>query len=142
MHFYETSTVIDAGTEEVWAVLTKAESYPDWDSGITQVEGHIGAGETITVHSEADPGRAFPVKVSEIEPGCCMTWTGGMPMGMFTGVRTFTLKPEGDTTRFTMREEYHGPMVSVIWRSMPDLQPSFDTFAAGLKAEVEAGRSA
>ena len=38
-----------------------------------------------------------------------------------------------------MREEYSGPMVPLIWRSMPDLQPSFDKFARGLKARVERG---
>jgi hypothetical protein len=37
-----------------------------------------------------------------------------------------------------MREEYSGPMLPLIWRSMPDLQPSFDKFAAGLKARAEA----
>lgn len=36
-----------------------------------------------------------------------------------------------------MREEYTGPLVSLIWRSMPDLQPSFDQFAHGLKQHVE-----
>jgi hypothetical protein len=36
-----------------------------------------------------------------------------------------------------MREEYTGPLLPLIWRSMPDLQPSFDTFAAGLKAKAE-----
>jgi hypothetical protein len=38
-----------------------------------------------------------------------------------------------------MREEYSGPMLGLIWRSMPDLQPSFDQFAAGLKKRVESG---
>jgi hypothetical protein len=76
--------------------------------------------------------------VGDFEAEKSMTWTGGMPLGLFTGVRTFTLEPaDGDCTRFSMREEYHGPMVPVIWRSMPDLQPSFDQFAAGLKERSE-----
>jgi hypothetical protein len=36
-----------------------------------------------------------------------------------------------------MREEYHGPLTSAMWRSMPDLQPSFEQFADGLKARAE-----
>jgi len=141
MHFYETSTLIHADPQTIWDILTKAEEYPNWDSGIDAVEGHIAPGETITVHAAVNPGRSFPVKVSDVEPACCMTWTGGMPMGMFTGTRTFKLAAEGDATRFTMREEYHGPMVALIWRSMPDLQPSFDTFAAGLKAQAESAKA-
>jgi hypothetical protein len=36
-----------------------------------------------------------------------------------------------------MREEYTGPMLPLIWRSIPDLQPSFEQFARGLKARAE-----
>jgi hypothetical protein len=105
------------------------------------VEGTIAPGETIKVRSEANPGRAFPVKVTDFAPGERMTWTGGMPLGLFRGVRTFTLTPEGDgTTRFAMREEYTGPLLGLIWRSMPDLGPSFAQFARGLKARAESGR--
>jgi hypothetical protein len=64
-----------------------------------------------------------------------MTWEGGMPVGLFKGVRTFTLSPQADgATRFTMREEYTGPFLPLIWRSMPDLGPSFQQFATGLKS--------
>jgi hypothetical protein len=39
-----------------------------------------------------------------------------------------------------MREEYTGPLLALIWRSMPDLRPSFEQFAVGLKARAEEGR--
>jgi hypothetical protein len=101
--------------------------------------GDDRAGERIKVVSEANPGRAFPVTVTELVPEQRMTWTGGMPLGLFRGVRTFRLAPEGDgTTRFTMREEYSGPLLALVWRSMPDLGPSFEQFARGLKARAEA----
>lgn len=137
MHSYEASQTICAPVSKVWAVLTDAANYPTWDSGVDAVEGTVAPGETLTVHASVSPGRAFPVKVSDFVAESTMTWTGGMPLGLFTGVRTFTLEPDADCTRFTMREEYHGPMVAVIWTSMPDLQPSFDQFAAGLKERAE-----
>ena len=102
------------------------------------VEGRIAPGEKIKVVSEANPGRAFPVKVTGFEPGRSMVWSGGMPLGLFKGVRTFTLTPENGATRFEMREEYTGPLLPMIWRSMPDLGPSFAQFARGLKARAEA----
>jgi hypothetical protein len=53
-------------------------------------------------------------------------------------VRTFTLSPEDNgTTRFQVREEYTGPMLPLLWRSMPDLGPSFTQFATGLKQRAE-----
>jgi hypothetical protein len=37
-----------------------------------------------------------------------------------------------------MREEFSGLMAPLITRSIPDLQPAFDQFAADLKARAEA----
>ncbi len=111
MRSYESSATIDASPDAIWAVLTDAPEYAVWDSGVERVEGTIAPGETIKVHSEANPGRAFPVKVTEYRAGERMTWSGGMPLGLFKGVRTFTLTPEGaGPTRFHMREEYSGPL--------------------------------
>jgi hypothetical protein len=139
MKSYEAKSVIDAPPEQVWAVLVDAAGYPSWDSGVDKVDGRIAAGEKITVHAAVNPGRAFPVKVTEFRSGQRMTWTGGMPLGLFKGVRTFTLTPRGNATEFTVREEYTGPLLPLIWRSMPDLAPSFDRFARGLKQRVESG---
>jgi hypothetical protein len=137
MKHHEATSLIDARPEAIWAILTDASSYPDWDSGVVRVEGRIAPQEKIKVVSEANPDRAFPVKVTEFSPAERMTWSGGMPLGLFKGVRTFTLMPEDGATRFVMREEYTGPMLPLIWRSMPDLQPSFEKFASGLKARAE-----
>jgi hypothetical protein len=137
MKSYDAAATIDAPPEKIWAVLTDAPAYPQWDSGVQKVEGTIAPGEKIKVVSEANPGRAFPVKVTGFEQPRSMTWSGGMPLGLFKGVRTFTLTPDGDSTRFTMREEYTGPLLGMIWRSMPDLGPSFEQFARGLKARAE-----
>lgn len=139
MKSYDAEATIEAPPETVWAILTDAPAYADWDSGVQRVEGTIAPGEKIKVVSEANPGRAFPVKVTAFEPARAMTWSGGMPLGLFKGVRTFSLTPNGATTRFTMREEYSGPMLGLIWRSMPDLGPSFEQFARGLKQRAERG---
>ena len=110
MRAFEAATTIAAGPAAVWQILTDGPGYTAWDSGVVRVEGRIGPGEAITVVSEVDPGRTFPLKVTEFVPAERMVWTGGMPLGLFTGVRTFVLAPAGDgATRFTMREEYRGP---------------------------------
>jgi hypothetical protein len=139
MRSYEATATIDAPPERVWPILADAASYPDWDSGVKAVEGRAAPGEKLKVTSQANPGRAFPVEVTAFEPGRGMTWTGGLPLGLFKGVRTFALEPAGGGTRFTLREAYSGPLLPLIWRTMPDLQPSFDQFARGLKARAERG---
>ena len=140
MKSYEVTETIAAGPDEVWAVLGDVARYPDWDSGVERVEGRLAVGEKLKVFSELDPGRGYPVKVTELSPGRGMTWRGGMPLGLFKGVRTYRLEPADDgSTRFQRREQFTGPMLPLIWRSMPDFQPSFDKFARGLKARVEGG---
>jgi hypothetical protein len=142
MRSYEASSTIAAPPEAAWAILTDAPAYSDWDSGVVRLEGRFAPGEKLKVTSEVDPKRAYAVKVTRFEPGRAMAWTGGMPLGLMKGVRTFSLAPQGDGTRFDLREEFSGPMLPLIWRSMPDMQPSFEKFASGLKerAEAAAGR--
>ena len=137
MRHYASSATIDAPPEAVWAALVDGARYPDWDSGVVRVEGTIAPGASLKVVSSANPGRAFPVTVTVFEPARRMVWAGGMPLGLFRGVRTFTLTPEGGHTTLSVREEYSGPLLSFIWRSMPDLQPSFDQFTRGIKQRVE-----
>jgi hypothetical protein len=140
MRSYESSAEIAASPDAIWGILVDGPRYAYWENGVVRVEGTIAPGNKITVVSAANPKRAFPVEVTAFEPGRRMVWSGGMPLGLFRGVRTYSLTPGADgTTRFHVREEYTGPMLPLIWRSMPDLQPSFDEFAAGLKRRAEAG---
>ena len=137
MRSYEASSLIDATPEKVWSVLTDAAAWPDWDSGVTKVDGRLALGEKIAVTVEANPGRSFPVKVTQLSAPARMVFVGGMPAGLFTGTRTYTLAQDGNATRFTMREEYTGLMAGMFFRSIPDLGPSFRQFADGLKHRSE-----
>jgi uncharacterized protein YndB with AHSA1/START domain len=137
MRSYEASSLIQATPERVWSVLTDAAAWTSWDSGVTKVDGRVALGEKLTVAVEANPGRSFPVKVVQLSAPERMVFLGGMPLGLFTGERTYTLVPEGTGTRFAMLEEYRGPLAGMIFKSIPDLGPSFQRFADGLKQRVE-----
>jgi uncharacterized protein YndB with AHSA1/START domain len=139
MRYYEATADIAAPPDRVWAVLVDGAGWSSWDSGVTAVEGRIDEGEKVTIRSEVSPGRAFPVTVTGFDAPRRLEFSGGMPLGLFRGVRTYTLTPSAGGTAFRMREEYTGPLLGLIWRSMPDLQPSFDRFAAGLRRRVESG---
>jgi len=138
MKEFSASTTIQAKPEAIWAILTNAAAYPEWDPGNDRIEGRIAAGQKITAYTKASPGRAFPVVVTEFVPGRKMTWSGGMPLGLFKGERTFTLAPQGNgTTAFSLREVFSGPLLPVFGRSLPDLTSAFEQFAAGLKRRAE-----
>ncbi|MCH8294705.1 SRPBCC domain-containing protein [Candidatus Poribacteria bacterium] len=140
MKVYSVTQTIQASRETIWAILTDASSWPDWNTTIDKVEGRIALGEKIKVFTKLTPGRAFPAKITEFLPGKKMTWTGGMPLGLFKGERTYTLTNQSNgAVEFAMREVYTGLMAPLITRSIPDLQPSFDEFAAALKNRAEGG---
>lgn len=142
MKSFASSIVIRATPEAIWALLTHAEGYPAWNSTVEKVVGRIALGEKVTVHAKVAPGRAFPVSVAEFDPPKRMVWSGGMPFGLFTGKRTFTLTPASSSAiTFAMREEFSGLLSPLITRSIPDLQPTFDAFAADLKRRAETTKS-
>ena len=98
----------------------------------------IGTCASPEIRSQAAPGRAFPVKVTRFDPPAHLRFSGGMPLGLFRGVRTSEVSEEADgQVAFRMREEYSGPLLPLVWRSMPDLGPSFQRFARGLKQRAE-----
>jgi len=140
--FYGASSTISAKSDAIWAILTDGAHYPSWDSGVDKFEGRIRLGETVKIYVKINPGRAFPIKVTEFVPEQRIVMSSGMPLGLFKGVRTFTLSPEANgATKFNMREEYTGPLLPMIWRSIPDLGPSFSQFANGLKQRAETRQS-
>jgi uncharacterized protein YndB with AHSA1/START domain len=137
MKAFEASTTIHAPAERVWAVLVDTAAWPEWDPSCERIEGKVAPGATIKAFTKLAPGRAFPVKVSELVPNERMIWTGGMPLGLFRGVRSYTLAPEGTGTKFAVREVFSGPMLALIGRSLPDMSEPFQGFVRGLKQRSE-----
>jgi hypothetical protein len=135
---YTAQSSIAAPPPIVWQVLTDRQALIDGDFGITQLEGDLAPGGKLVLRAAIAPKQAFRLKVTAFDPDRRMVWTGGMPFGLFTGRRTFTLAPAGEGTDFSVEEVFSGPMAGLIGKSMPDLQPSFDQFAQALKQTAEA----
>lgn len=140
MKSFAASALIQATPEAVWAILTDAAAYPEWNPTVERITGKIELGGRIRVAVKSNPGRTFPLLVSEFVPCQKMVWSGNMPLGLFRGVRTFTLvgNPDG-VVEFAMWEVYSGLLASWITKSIPDLQPDFDAFAQALKTHAERG---
>lgn len=137
---YSVSQPIEAPCDKVWPLISDAEQIPKWYSMVTKVEGKVADGEKIELHSTLRPDEPFNLKVTIVEPGKKMTWEDGMPMGMFAGVRTYTLAPQGEGACLaTMSEAFSGGMLGMIKDELPDFGPSFQAWAADLKKAAEAG---
>lgn len=123
---------IAASPDTVWAILTNRAILADGSFGIARLVGDIGPNARLALYAAVAGNRAFKLRVRTFEPAHKMVWQGGMPLGLFTGTRTFTLTPADSGTDFHMQEVFSGPLSGLIWKSMPDLQPSFDQFARAL----------
>lgn len=132
---YGVGVEIDASPDVVWEVLTDAAGYPTWNPTVTGIEGEIVAGGDIVLSSTLDPDRSFPLHVSTFEPPTRMVWEDGNDS--FKGVRQFELTERDGGTSFTMTETFTGSMMGMIAPKLPDMGPSFESYAAGLKAESE-----
>jgi hypothetical protein len=127
---------IHANAESIWTLLTNAQDFPRWNSTVTRIDGQIREGAQLRLHV---PGteRTFTPKVSGVVPRERMTGTGGSAP-MFTGVRTFELRPRSDgSTDFAMEERFSGLMLPLVKKSRPDFGPIFERYANDLKKEAE-----
>jgi uncharacterized protein YndB with AHSA1/START domain len=134
---YTVSRSIAAPVEVVWQLLTQASSYRDWNPAVVSIEGDMAVGRTIELVSVASPKRTFNLKVTAFDAPHRMVWSDGMPLGLFRGNRTYLVEPAGAGSSFSLTEEFTGPLSGLIAKSIPDLNPSFNQFADGLKAGAE-----
>ena len=137
MHF-EASTTINTSPETVWKLITDAKKHLEWNPTLDRVEGSIGLGEKVTFYLKRNPSRGFPTTTTEMIPNRKMVAGDGMPLGLFKGVRTYTLTPKGDNqTEFHLKEEFSGLLLPLFKRGIPDMSDEFKEIVAGLKAHAE-----
>ena len=127
---------IAAPASAVWARLTDAAAFPEWNSTVDSLEGTIALGEKLKIKVPVAPDRTFNAKVVAFEPQRRMVWQDGF-FPMFQGTRTWTLSEQSGATQFEMVEVFRGAMLPMIKGSMPDFGPVFEQVARDLKAACE-----
>jgi hypothetical protein len=134
MKTFSISKHLPVSPERAWAVLTDATRLASGPTGITRLEGRIALGESLKLWNEATGDRPFGLTVTTLDAPRSMVWEGGMPLGLFRGVRRFTLTPKDGGVQFEMSETFSGLLSGLIVKSIPDLNPSFEKFTTGLLA--------
>ena len=143
----EITTHVDiaAPPEAVWQVLMDFPSYSDWNPFIRTLEGTPDVGEQLLVRLRPPGGRMITLqpRVVDFVPGRRLVWHGNLFIrGMFDGKHAFELEELDDgSTRFVHREEFTGPLVSLIWGSVGErTRRGFEGKNEALKERVEEGR--
>lgn len=143
MKEYVTSAQIRASAEHVWAILSDAAGYAQWNPEIVAIEGRFALGERIRARVKVGGGaiRAVPMRITAFDAPRSMEWTGGLPFGLFVGRRRFTVVPCAGGAEFRMQLAMSGPLAPLILKSLGDRQPEIDSFTAGLKRRAEQARA-
>ena len=136
---YATASRIRATPEVVWEILTDATGYADWNPEIVGIDGRMALNERITARVKLGSGaiRKVPMRVTAFEAPSRMEWTGGLPLSLFVGRRTFTVLPGDGVVEFRMHLRMSGLLAPLILKSVGDRQPEIDSFTAALKRRCE-----
>jgi uncharacterized protein YndB with AHSA1/START domain len=138
---YVTVSSIQAAPARVWHILTDAAGYANWNPEIVAIEGRMAPHARIKARVKVGGGaiRTVTMRVTAFETPSRMEWTGGLPLGLFVGRRTFTVTPRDGMSEFRMHLRMSGPLAPLILKSVGDRQPEIDSFSAALKAHAESG---
>ncbi|WP_254274378.1 SRPBCC domain-containing protein [Haloarcula marina] len=137
-----TEIEIDASPEAVWAVLTDFEAYPDWNPAL-EITGEAVEGKRLEVTMEYENTRAmtFRPKVLVMDKPTEFRWQGHLFVaGLYDGEHRFVLTAldDGERTRLTQAETFHGVLVGFINRRIgDDVEAGFNQVNEALKRRVE-----
>jgi hypothetical protein len=105
---------IDAGPDEVWAVLADLPAYREWNPFIVSSSGELRPGATLRNTMRDVTGETtFTPTVLVVNPGRELRWLGSVgPGGIFDGEHSFLIEPLGPgRVRLVQREEFRGVLI-------------------------------
>ncbi len=139
MHEFVTAAAIRAPADYVWRILTDAAHYSAWNPEIVGVSGEFAQNAIIRAKVKIGSGaiRDVPLRVTVFDPPKRMEWLGGMPLGLFTGLRIFSVAAVDGGADFRMIVQMSGLLSGAMVKAVGDRQAEIDGFSAGLKVYAE-----
>jgi hypothetical protein len=133
---------IRAPLEIVWGVLTDFAAYPDWNPHVRRVQGTVGNGAHITIHTRPPGGRVIVMRptVTRWEPPHELRWRGTFVSGrLFIGEHGFRLETIGaGKVRFAQDETFSGLLVPIYARlRLARTRRGFDEMNEALRERSE-----
>jgi uncharacterized protein YndB with AHSA1/START domain len=136
---FVTRVAIKASADRVWAILADPSGYASWNPEIVALEGRMETGASIRARVRVGSGavRSVQLRITRFEAPARMEWTGGLPLGLFTGRRLLTVTHRGEGAEFEMKVTMSGPLAKVMVRAVGDRQAEIDAFSAALRSRAE-----
>jgi len=128
---FRTEIVIEAPPSAVWAVLTDAKGYRDWNPVFVNIVGEYRLGSTVKMYVKAPGQKTLEIngKVKTLIPNKELRQSGGM-FGFLTFDHQWILEPVANGTKVIQHEVDRGLFMwfwdsSWILLTLPPLFPRF-----------------
>jgi len=122
MHQINTQIEITASAEQVWAILSDFDSYPQWNPFIRSIEGEleVGKGLNVFIQPPNSKGMRFKPKVLIVSRYRELRWKGRLLVpGLFDGEHFFKIEDSPGGVTFQQGEIFSG-ILQPLFRSSLD----------------------
>ncbi len=142
MKSIETQITIEAGPDQVWAVLMDFESYQHWNPFIISIKGSATVGTQLNNELRMNDKKSmkFQPEVLVVNEQSEFRWKGKMFVkGLFDGEHYFKLNSNQDgSTTLIHGENFTGILAGLIIKMIgEDTQRGFEAMNQALKERVE-----
>jgi hypothetical protein len=130
---------IDASDTTLWNLLADVGAQSKWNSTATSIEGTIALGKRVSFMVPEAPRQTFSPKVVAYDAPKAMVWRLNR-WPLLVSDRTYRLArgPDG-STEVTIAEVFHGLLLPIVAKSLPDFGAMFERTAMDLQAAAKRG---
>jgi len=133
--FAREEATISATVQEVWAVLSDLEKWPEWNGSVSAMEVFGPLLPNTEFHWVAG-GMRIKSRIEEVEAPNRIAWSG-RTMGI-KAVHVWELSPAGDLTKVRTEESFQGLIVRLFAKRMnSELVKALRQGVEALKIEAE-----
>jgi len=133
---FSVTRAIAASDTTLWSLLADVGSQSKWNSTVTSIEGTIALGKRVSFTVPEAPRQTFKPKVVVYDKPKTMVWRLSR-WPLLVSNRTYRLSPAPDgTTEVTITEVFHGLLLPIAAKSLPDFGAMFERTAKDLQAAV------
>lgn len=100
---------IHASPEDIWAVLTDFDKYPQWNPFIKKIQGEICEGSNLKISLQPPGSFGMNIKpvLLKVNPFNEMRWLGHLLFpGLLDGEHVLEIRAKGDGTCLFIQKEY------------------------------------
>jgi uncharacterized protein YndB with AHSA1/START domain len=131
---FSVTRTIAASQTTLWNLLADAGAQSRWNSTLTSIDGTIALGKRVSFKVPEAPRQTFSPKVVAFDEPNSMLWRLNR-WPLLVSNRTYQLSPGAQgVTDVTITEVFHGLLLPLAAKSLPDFGAMFERTLKDLRA--------